>query len=143
MNDKELEDWEKQVEETQKNNEIILLEFEQWLESKSLKPKTITKHVDNMRFFANQYLLRYEICPIEEGSSSIGIYLGDYFIRKTCWASKYTIQENIAGFKKFYTFLCEKGTISKSDFEYMLEIIKEEKADWIEEVETYYTEPSW
>jgi len=48
-------------------------------------------------------------------------------------ASKYTIQENIASFKKFYTFLYEKVEVSKNELNEMKELIKEEKADWIEE----------
>ncbi|MCT4614636.1 MAG: hypothetical protein N4A49_07165 [Marinifilaceae bacterium] len=138
MTDKEFKDWEMQVEKTKKHNEDLLLEFKKHLENKSLKPKTINGHIDNMRFFANYYLLRYDIIPIEKGSIEIGSYLGDFFIRKACWASKYTIQENIASFKKLYTFFCQKGYTSIVDLEEMKEIIKEEKSDWIYEVEEYY-----
>lgn len=137
MNDKEYEEWEKQVELTKIHNNEVLAEFELYLSAKSLKPKTIYTHVENMKFFANNFLLRYEVKPIEEGSGDIGSYLGDYFIRKTCWASKYTVAENIAGFKKFYTFLFEKGSITKHDLDWMKEIIKDEKEDWMDEAESY------
>jgi len=138
MEDQEFKEWEKQVENTKTHNEELLIEFQQWLESKSFKPKTVNSHIDNMRFFANEYLLRYEVIPIEKGSTEIGNYLGDYFIRKTSWASKYTIQENIAGFKKLYAFLCEYGHITNSDLEDMKELIKDEKSDWIDEVDQYW-----
>ena len=136
----EFKEWEKQVEIAKKHNEDLLIEFQQWLENKSLKPKTINGHLDNMRFYANEYLLRYDIIPIEKGSTEIGNFLGDFFIRKTSWASKYTIQENIASFKKLYTFLCENGNTSKSDLNEMKELIKDEKSDWIEEVEQYWND---
>ena len=137
MTDKEYHEWERQVEETKVNNQKLLVEFEKHLISKSLKTKTIKNHLDNIEFYANNFLVHYEVIPAEEGATQIGNYLGDYFIRKTCWASKYTIQENIASFKKFYSFLNEIGKISKDDLVEMKEIIKEEKEDWIENAPSY------
>ena len=104
MNDKEYEEWEQQVEKTKKHNNKLLAEFEKYLKKKSLKSKTIKNHIDNIKFYVNDFLLRYEIIPAEKGALRIGSFLGDFFIRKASWASKYTIQENIASFKKFYTF---------------------------------------
>jgi len=83
MEDKEYKQWERQVEKVKKHNEQLLIEFQQWLKKQSLKPKTINNHVDNMRFYANEFLLRYDIIPIEKGTTEIGSYLGDFFIRKT------------------------------------------------------------
>ncbi len=137
MNDKEYRDWERQVEKVKINNNKLLVEFSNYLQSKSLKSKTIKNHINNMEFYGNDFLLRYEIIPIEKGALEIGSFLGDYFIRKVCWASKYTIQENIASFKKFYTFLNEIGKISKTELDEMKAIIKDEKLDWIGEAEAY------
>ena len=47
------------------------------------------------------------------------------------WASKTTILENITSFKKFYTFLNEIGKITEEDLNEMKNTIKEEKNDWI------------
>ena len=137
MNDKEYRDWERQVEKVKINNNKLLVKFSNYLQSKSLKSKTIKNHINNMEFYGNDFLLRYEIIPIEKGALEIGSFLGDYFIRKVCWASKYTIQENIASFKKFYTFLNEIGKISKTELDEMKAIIKDEKLDWIGEAEAY------
>jgi len=137
MNDKEYRDWERQVEKVKINNNKLLVEFSNYLQSKSLKSKTIKNHINNMEFYGNDFLLRYEIIPIEKGALEIGSFLGDYFIRKVCWASKYTIQENIASFKKFYTFLNEIDKISKTELDEMKAIIKDEKLDWIGEAEAY------
>ncbi len=138
MEDKEYKEWESQIEKAKKHNNKLLIEFEKWLKKKSLKPNTIKNHIDNIEFYANDFLLRYETIPIEEGALEIGGFLGGYFIRKTSWASKYTIQENIASFKKFYTFLNEIGKFSTGELKEMKELIKEEKPDWIEEVENYW-----
>jgi len=140
MNDKEYEEWEQQVEKAEKHNNKLLTEFEKYLKKKSLKSKTIKNHIYNIEFYVNDFLLRYEIIPAEKGALEIGSYLGDFFIRKASWASKYTIQENIASFKKFYTFLNEVGKISGNELKEMKELIKDEKDDWIEEVENYWND---
>ncbi len=140
MNDQKFSEWEKLIEKAKKHNNRILIEFEKYLKTKSLKSNTIKKHIDNVEFFANDYLLRYEIIPIEKGFLEIGGFLGDYFIRKASWASKYTVQNNIASFKKFYTFLNEIGKISKAELNEMMELIKDEKEDWISEVENYWND---
>ena len=143
MNDKEYEEyeeWEQQVEKAEKHNNKLLTEFEKYLKKKSLKSKTIKNHIYNIEFYVNDFLLRYEIIPAEKGALEIGSFLGDFFIRKASWASKYTIQENIASFKKFYTFLNEVGKISGNELKEMKELIKDEKDDWIEEVENYWND---
>jgi len=138
MNDKEYKKWEKQVAEAKKSNKELLVGFEKWLKEKSLKPNTISNHVGNIDFYADAFLLRYDVILAENGALEIGMFLGDYFIRKVMWASKYTIQENIASLKKFYTFLNEIGKTSDNDLKAMKQLIKEEKSEWLEEVESYW-----
>jgi len=138
MNDKEYKEWERQIEKAKTHNNKLLIEFEKHLKTKSLKSNTIKNHINNVGFYANDFLLRYEIIPVEKGILQIGSFLGDFFIRKTSWASKYTIQENIASFKKFYSFLNEIGKVSKIELAKMKELIKDEKSDWVEEVEIYW-----
>lgn len=137
MDDKQYKEWDKQVEKAEKQNNILIDKFQEHLSSKSLKTKTIQSHLDNIDFFANSFLLRYEIIPVEKGADDIGEYLGDYFIRKAMWSTKASIIENIASFKKFYTFLNEIGKVSDEDLFEMKLMIKEEKATWIERVEKY------
>ena len=95
-------------------------------------------HINNVEFYANDFLLQDEIIPVEEGALMTGSFSGDFFIRKTSWASQYTIQENIASFRKFYTFLNEIGQVSDSELNEMNELIKKEKSEWIEEVINYW-----
>lgn len=134
MDDKELKifkELELQEEKAEKHNNEIIDEFEKYLISKSLKTKTIGNHINNIEFFANSYLTGYESLPVDKGALSIGRFLGDYFIRKTMWASKAAINENIASFKKFYTFLNEKNLISAKELEEMKALIRDEKEFWI------------
>ncbi len=138
MTDQEYEKWEIQVEQTQKHNQELLNDFSTYLKEKGLKEKTIKKHINNLDFYANTFLLRLEIIPIEKGALELDGFLGDFFIRKAMWASKATILENIASFKKFYSYAHEIGKISKDDLQEMIELIKDGKDYWIEEVENYW-----
>lgn len=132
MDDKAYKEWELKCDKVREANSKLLDEFKDYLVSKSLSPKTIKRHVSNMEFYANGYLLRYDVIPVEEGALVIGGFLGDYFIRNTCWGSRNTIKENIGSFKKFYTYLCETGRVSKDELNQMKEIIKEEKEEWFD-----------
>jgi site-specific recombinase XerD len=137
MDDKEYLDWDKKVEKIQGQNNKLLGEFKKWLENKSLKPKTVYNHVINIETYANIFLARYEVLQLEKGALEIGEYLGDYFIRKMSWASKSSIIENIASFRKFYTFLNEIGKVSDEDLMEMKELIKDEKMYWIDSVKDF------
>ncbi len=140
MEDKELKKFKEleiQEEQREKHNNEIIDEFEKYLISKSLKAKTIGKHISNIKFFANSYLNRYEALPIEKGALSIGGFIGDFFIRKSMWASKASINENISSFKKFYTFLKEKGIISADELADMKALIRDEKQFWISDLKSY------
>ena len=81
---------------------------------------------------------------MQEGIHSVSLFLGDWFIRKATWSTEYTIKQNIASFKKFYKCMYEKGNIDKEDYDYLLETIKEDKNDWIHEVNQYnYDFDNW
>ena len=138
MKDKELEDWEKEIKAIRAENKILIDEFEIWLKGKNLKSKTINSHTSNIDFYVNEFLLHYDAVKAKDGADLIGSFLGDFFIRKTTWASKYTIKENIASLKKFYNFMTETGRIPKENLSEMISIIKDESEDWITEVATYW-----
>lgn len=108
------------------------------LENNNLKSKTINNHINNIDFYINDFLPFYEFIPAEQGAVKIGDFLGDFFIRKTSWASEYTIKENIASLKKFYLYLNEIGKTSDEDLFEMNEIIKGDKEYWIDEVTKYW-----
>lgn len=138
MNKNEYHNWEKKINSIKAYNNKLLKEFEVWLKDKNLKPNTINSHITNIDFYINEFLLRYDTIKASDGATEIGTFLGDFFIRKTSWASKYTIKENIASLKKFYSFMTEIGKTPKEDLNEMINIIKGETEDWIMEVETYW-----
>ena len=65
MSDKEYNEWVRQVKEAKTYNNKLLIDFEKHLIAKSLKSNTINNHIFNVRFYINDFLLRYEIIPVE------------------------------------------------------------------------------
>ena len=66
-----MEDYDKKVEENKKRNEKFINEFGEWLNSKNLVKKTIKKHIGNIDFYINDYLVYYEIIKMEEGMNEV------------------------------------------------------------------------
>jgi hypothetical protein len=63
--------------------------FAAWLAASGLSARTIQTHVENVQFFADEYLTHYE--PLERvdeaDAGDIGSFLGDWFLRKAMWSS--------------------------------------------------------
>ncbi|RYM36091.1 recombinase [Brumimicrobium glaciale] len=144
MEDKENLDWDKQTENIEKKNNILIDGFYEHLTTKSINPKTIQNHINNVDFYVNTFLLRYGIIPAEEGSNEIGEFLGDFFIRKAMWSNKASVKQNTVSLKKFYTYLNEIGELPKKDLIELKLTIKIEADIWIERVEKYNnTDDDW
>jgi intergrase/recombinase len=137
MNDDE--QYEIDCERIRKANQELLTEFENWLKSSALSPKTIRNHINNIDLYINQYLLYDDVLEAREGVSGgeVNMFLGYWFIKKAMWASESSIKSNATSLKKFYTFLLEKGLIDKEDLQQLKETIKEEMDDWLETLQRY------
>ena len=135
MND--YEEYENKCKTIRADNRKLLDDFRAWLQNKKLVDNTINNHVSNVDLYINEFLLYREACEAKNGYDSIGMFLGDWFIRKTMWASCANIKTNAASLKKFYTFMFEKGYISSENLEELKEMIKEEMLDWLEELKIY------
>lgn len=131
------EQYEKDCKKIREENESLLNDFEKWLSDKKLSKKTIDKHVSNVDFYINDFLLYEDAIEPADGVSSIGMFLGYWFIRKAMWASKSTIKQNAASLKKFYEFMLERRKIAKESFEYLKERIKEDMPEWTATMERY------
>lgn len=131
------EEYEERVRINKKKNEQYLQEFSKYLENEGLSVKTINKHINNVEFYINTYLNNYEPTDMRDGCIGIGMYLGDWFIRKTTWASKNSIKENAASIKKFYKCMLGLNHINISEYENIYSEIKSEMETWIERVEEY------
>jgi len=84
---KSYEQYEKECKRIRKENENLLIDFKKWLSGKKLSKKTIDKHVSNVDFYINDFLLYEDAIEAADGVSSMGMFLGYWFIRKAMWSS--------------------------------------------------------
>ena len=134
MND---EEFEAKCEEIRQENRQLLDEFENWLKLEKLSERTLDKHVSNVDFYINVYLLRDVPTRPGEGAEGVNGFLGYWFIRKAMWANKTSIRGNAASLKKFYAFLFEKGLVGAIEFIQLERTIKEEMPNWLKALTRY------
>ena len=133
----EYEKYEQECERIRTENEKLLEEFAEWLSAKGLASKTIREHCENIDFYVNHFLLYEEALEPPEGVSYADMFLGYWFIRKAMWASKWSIKSNGASLKKFYTFMHEKGKVTKEELDELKRDIKEGMPEWLETLSRY------
>jgi len=123
--------------EQSEKNQAVLEGFRQYLEARNLSDKTVRRHVTNIDFYINEYLLDEGGISPAEGIDQISYFLGYWFIRKGGWSSAASIKENITSLKHFYTFLAGQGVIGRDKLDAMKLEIKECKNDWFEAMRKY------
>ena len=126
-----------EIEKNEKRNEKFIQEFKAWLKKQNLSIKTINKHKNNMELYLNNYLPYYESETMEEGTSSVYPFLGDWFIRKCMWSSRSSIKETASSIKKFYKCMNELGYIDKEKYELVAFTIKENMEEFLENLDDY------
>ena len=124
----ELEMYEKKCEEIRRTNDSLLELFEKDMEG--LSPKTIRRHLSNVDFYINEFLLYADALPMEYGLGKIDEFLGEFFIRKCMWSSQATIKSTAASIKKFYKCMLDHGKIEKGDYKFFCETVKVGMEDW-------------
>ena len=132
------EEYEKLCKLQQDKNDEYLDKFEKDLMESGLSQKTIRKHLNNVIFYINEYLLREEPLEMETGCGyKIDMFLGYYFIHKCMWSTPGTIKTTAASIKKFYKSMNEHGYISKDKYKYLCDIIKENIETWQADCEVF------
>lgn len=121
-------------------NEKILTTFKKLLKDSGLKDKTIKKHIDNVSFYINEYLLYYDCIPATEGITSINGFFDWFFPKKAMWSSRASTKETVSSLKKFYKHLTSLGIIEESDYLFLLSEVKSCMEFWLEE---YDEEDEW
>jgi len=135
-----MDDYEKfeiECERIKRDNEEYLDKFSEWLKKSKLSKKTINKHISNIDFYINDYLLYDDAIEAKNGADAIGMFLGYWFIRKAMWSSKTTIKSNAASLKKFYTFMKEENLINNVELNKLNETIKEDMPQWLAAMHRY------
>ena len=131
------EKWEQDCNRIRASNEKLLLEFEKTLKKNGLSEKTIENHSNNIDFYINEFLLYDDATEPSDGIYSISMFLGYWFIKKAMWASAASIKSHASSLKKFYSFLLEKGMISKESYEELKQTIKDEMPEWLATLKRY------
>ena len=134
------EDFEDECEDRELYNENLLAEYRGYLTEKKLTPRTLEKHLSNVEFYINDYLLDNEDLEARDGVSEISLYLGYWFIRKGAWTGPAAIKDHASSLKNFYQFMLQKGEINQEEFSELKETIKEEMPEWIATLKRYLDE---
>lgn len=129
--------YEQDCKKIKKDNEGLLTDFETWLISFGLAPKTIAQHISNINFFINEYLLHEDAIESIEGVHQVSMYLGYWFIEKTMWASPGSIRSNAASIKKFYAFMLAKGLVTQQALDILVLTIKKDMPTWLAQMKRY------
>ncbi len=128
--------YEQEVNKIKEQNKPLIDDFLVYLRNSGISSKTIKSHIDNIGFF-EEYLVYYEPFQslYEVDSSDVGDFLCDFFPRKAMWASPTSVKSYIATFKKFFKYLVTTNKIDSDEYDDLLEVIKDEKEDWLNSVE--------
>lgn len=103
-----------------------------------LNQKTIRRHLNNIDFYINTYLLREVPLEMAEGCGErIDMFLGYFFIHKCMWSTPGTIKSTAASIKKYYKCMNEHGYVSKDEYEDLCEFIKENIYFWQNDCEAF------
>ena len=131
------EAYERACEEIRQHNAGLLSDFQEWLVQKGLSEKTVTRHVQNIDFYLNGFLLYEDPQEAAPGVYDVSRFLGFWFIRKALWASEASIRSNAASLKKFYGFMQERGLVTEESVRQLHETIKEGLPDWLARMRRY------
>lgn len=118
------------------NNQLLNL-FAEDLAKSGLTNKTINRHVSNVNFYINEYLLNEDALTMESGITMLDRFLGDYFIRKCMWSTPGNIKTTAASIKKFYKCMLDHNKIPKEDYDYLSSEIKDSMKIWQEDCAMY------
>lgn len=131
------EEYEKECDRIRKDNGELLSLFEDDLTNAGLSSKTIRRHLSNVDFYINEYLLREEPLTIEYGTAKLDTFLGDFFIRKCMWSTPASIKSTAASIKKFYKCMLDHSKLDKKYYDCLCDDIKENLEQWQDECAIY------
>ena len=131
------EEYEFECQKQMKRNEMFLEVFEKDLIDIGLNAKTVRKHLFNVDFYINTYLLREEPLEMEQGCIKIDMFLGYFYIRKCMWSTPGNIKTTATSIKKFYKSMLEHGYVEKTDYNFLCSEIKENMVEWQADCERF------
>jgi hypothetical protein len=132
------EDFEAESEKLREENDELLAAFTECLKETGIKQNTIKKHVQNVDFYINEYLLYDDCTSAKDGIPCLSGFFNWFFPKKAMWSSVASTKANVTSLKKFYLFLSEQKVINIIDYQVMLATIKNEMSDWLSHYSNEY-----
>lgn len=139
-------DWDKEFAEYEKKCAIIREENTEYLQLfeaalRGLAPKTIKRHLQNIDFFLNTYLLFDESNPLtmEEGVTAIDDFLG-YFLEFKTYFTDSTKRSFVTSLRKFYKSMLAHGKITPEQYEDVVESLQDGGAEYKQIMRDLYEE---
>lgn len=130
---------EEEKEKQWQRSKIIFDQFYEHLKNKGLNEKTAGRRTENAAFFIMNYLFVYDDITniLEVSEETIRKFLGNWYMRKFWNPSIKGIKSYLRAISDFYTFLSEKGFISKGQLGEIKDVCKDKA--WFEmRLRTYF-----
>jgi tetratricopeptide (TPR) repeat protein len=132
------EEWEPDQKKVANTIRQQLDDFERYLTDKQqLKQETVDKHMRNIGFFAQSFLLPEGITLQDTEDEDIVEFLGNFFIRKSLFGKKSDIPGYLSSFNKWAKHALEAGYISRNTYDEIRYVCKH-KAYFYHRFETYF-----
>lgn len=130
---------EEEKEKQWQRSKVVFDQFYEYLKNKGLNEKTAIRRTDQAVFFIMNYLF---VC--DDATNILGVseetirkFLGNWYIRKSWNPSFKGIKSILMGISSFYTFLKDKGFISKRQLDEIKNVCKDKA--WFEmRLRTYF-----
>ena len=132
-----MDNYEDNVKENRKRNDNFFNEFEKYLKKNKLSDKTIRNHVSNVDLYINEFLNYYDVTKMEDGMFEIGMFLGDWYVRKCLWSTSSNLKTTAASIKKFYECMSEKEHVKKDDYKSLCREIKDNMDEYLEQMDAF------
>jgi hypothetical protein len=123
-------DYETTCAQIRQENALLLDDFVARLRGQRLASGTIRKHLENVEFFINEFLLCHDATRPVEGIGEISEFLGDWFIRKAMWSTPRYIKASATSLYKFYDFLAASDKITLAELAELKGTIAQHLAEW-------------
>lgn len=121
---------EKPTPEHLQNNEVLVGQFKEFLEEKGFVEQSVEKHVYNISYFLDEYLLPRKV-KLEEAITEIDAFMGNWFLKKTPWVTTTAIQSMSRSLQNFYKFLIKEERVSPKQLQILQMKIKRSYKTWV------------
>jgi hypothetical protein len=124
-------------EQVRKSNLQLYIEFQSWFSSKKPSKSTFLRHINNVDWYLNQYLVYGKPIEASLAATLVPEYLGSWSIQKFVNNSNSALKSSAVSLKKFYEFLLEKGQLDRERYQALCKRIKDGMPAWLESLHCF------